>query len=223
MMTIFEIVKNRTIFDIAREKLLTEDKHSNDKIGTVRRWESDGKLHIKKEHGWKVLPKSKEYDLKEYNAHKSSKAVRKITQQTEFDDFVEKLFNSDYKNAPTVVRLPKMNKGLLKTLGLNENTQFIFAAKYPHISPIRKTTEGQALTKEEYKEIPEIIKNAKNAYIDKEKGNFFITFRDKNNSKMINKLVFNKSKNGNYLVTLGKVNKEDELASREMLLVSGRS
>ncbi len=222
-MTIFEIAKTRTIFDIAREKLLTEDKHSSDKIGTVRRWESDGKLHIKKEHGWEVLPNGKEYELKEYNAHKSSKAVRKITPQSEFDDFVEKLFNSDYRNAPSVVRLPKMNKGLLLSLGIKDNTQFIFKARYAHISPGRKASEGQAMTKEEYKEIPEIIKNANNAYIDKEKGNFFITFKDKNNSKMINKLIFNKSKNGNYLVTLGKVNKRDELASREILPVSGRS
>lgn len=40
---------------------------------------------------------------------------------------------------------------------------------------------------------------------------------------MINKLVFNKTTSGNYLVTLEKVNKRDELASREILLVSGRS
>ena len=79
------------------------------------------------------------------------------------------------------------------------------------------------MTKEEYKEIPKIIKNAKNAYIDKDKGNFFIAFEDKADPTMINKLVFNKATTGNYLVTLGKVNKKDELASREILLVSGRS
>ncbi len=222
-MTIFEIVKARTVFDIARKRLFTEDKHSGDKIGTVRRWESDGKLHVKKAHGWEVLQNGKEYELKEHNTHKSSKDVRKITQQTEFDTFVEKLFNSDYKNAPTVVRLPKLNKGLLKTLGLNENTQFIFKARYPHISPVRKVMENQSLTKEEYRQIPNAVKNAKTAYIDKEKGNFFISFADKNNSALINKLVFNKTPKGNYLVTLGKVNKVDELSSRKILLVSGRS
>ena len=222
-MTIFEIVKNRTIFDIAREKLLTEDKHSNDKIGTVRRWESDGKLHIKKEHGWKVLPKSKEYGLKEYNAHKSSKAVRKITQQTEFDDFVEKLFNSDYKNAPTVVRLPKMNKGLLSSLGIKDNTQFIFKARYAHISPGRKAMENQSLTKEEYKQIPGAVKNAKYAYIDKKNNNFFIAFEDKSDFKKMNKIVFNKTTKGNYVVTVSKVNKKDDLVSREILPVKGRS
>lgn len=154
-------------------KMLTEDMSPGDKIGTVRRWKSDGKLHIKKEHGWEVLSNSKEYELKEYSDPKARKSVNEsVTSQTEFDDFVDKLFNRDYKNAPRTVHLPKMNKGLLKTLGLNENTQFIFTAKYPHISPTRKASEGQAMTKEEYKEIPKIIKNAKNAYIDKDKGNF---------------------------------------------------
>lgn len=223
MITIFETVKRKSIFDIAKEKLLTEDKHSNDKIGTVRRWESDGKLHIKKEHGWEVLPKGKEYNLKEYNAHKSSKAVRKITQQTEFDDFVEKLFNTDYKNAPTVVRLPKMNKGLLKTLGLNENTQFIFKARYAHISPSRKAMENQSLTREEYKQIPEAVRNAKYAYIDKKNNNFFIAFEDKNDLRKMNKIVFNKTTKGNYVVTVSKVNKKDDFVSREILPVKGRS
>jgi hypothetical protein len=223
-MTIFEIVKNRTIFDIAREKLLTEDKHSTDKIGTVRRWESDGKLHIKKEHGWEVLPKGKEYELKEYSDPKARKSVsEKVAPQNEFNDFVDKLFNGDYKNAPGTVHLPKMNKGLLKTLGLNENTQFIFKAQYPHINPTRKAKENQLMTQEEYKEIPEVIKNTKTAYIDKDNKNFFITFEDKADPTMINKLVFNKATSGNYLVTLGKVNKRDELASRKILLVSGRS
>lgn len=221
-MTIFEIVKTRTVFDIAREKLLTEDKHSSDKIGTVRRWESDGKLHIKKEHGWEVLPNGKEYELKEYNAHKSSKAVRKITPQSEFDDFVEKLFNSDYRNAPSVVRLPKMNKGLLSSLGIKDNTQFIFKAKYGHIGPERKEKENQNLSKEEYKQIPEAVKNAKTAYIDKDHQNFFIIFDDKNNQEKINKVVFNKTVKGNYVVTVSKVNKEDEFISREILPVRGR-
>ena len=201
-----------------------KDKHSKDKPGTVRRWKSDGKLHIKKDHGWEVLPNEKQYQLKENEAPKLRKGVAaKITSQEDYNDFIEKLFNGDYKNTPGTVHLPKMNKGLLLSLGLNENTQFIFKARYPHINPGRKAAEGQGMTKEEYKEIPEVIRKTKKAYIDKGKQNFFITFEDKNNPEMINKLVFNKTNKGNYLVTLGKVNEKDELISRENLLVSSRS
>lgn len=222
-MTVFEIAALR-IQGRKKIKLLTQDKHSNDKIGTVRRWKSDGKLHIKKAYGWEVLPNEKEYELKEYSDPKSRKNVKaRIITQTEYNDFVEKLFNRDYKNSPPTIHLPKLNKGLLYSLGLNENTQFIFTANYPHINPTRKAGEGQAPRKEEYKKIPQVIETTKTAYIDKEKRNFFILFNDDTDSKMVNKLVFNKCKNGNYLVTLGKVNKKDELASRENLLVSGRS
>ena len=116
-----------------------------------------------------------------------------------------------------------MNKNLLKQLGIKDNTQFIFKARYPHINPIRKAKEHQDLRKEEYLRIPEAIKNAKEAYIDPVNHNFFITFGDTKNPAMINKIVFNKSSSGNYLVTIGKVNKKDEINSRKNLLVRGRS
>lgn len=194
--------------------------HAN--VGEVRRW-ADGKLHEKMKHGWRVVPHGKDYDLKEYSAPRSTKHVRKIASQTEFDGFVEQLFNGDYEPMPKAVRLPGMNKSLSRSLGVDENTQFIFKAKYGHVGPVRKGSSDQLMTKEEYKQIPEVIRNAKSAYIDKEKHNFFILFDDKKDPEKTNKLGFNKTPRGNYLVTLAKVNRRDELASRENLLVSGRS
>lgn len=52
-MTIFEIVKNRTIFDIVKEKLLTEDKHSNYQNGDRAIWKSG--IYEKTAHGWKKV------------------------------------------------------------------------------------------------------------------------------------------------------------------------
>ena len=49
MMTIFEIIKNRTIFDIAREKLLTEDADDL----PPRKW-ADGKMHEKVAGKWQL-------------------------------------------------------------------------------------------------------------------------------------------------------------------------
>ena len=54
MMTIFEIVKNRSIFDIVREKLLTEDKHSNYREGDLATWKSG--VYKKTKHGWEKVP-----------------------------------------------------------------------------------------------------------------------------------------------------------------------
>ncbi len=57
-MTIFEIVKNRTIFDIVREKLLTEDKHSNYHEGDRVVWKSG--VYEKTKHGWVKVPGQKD-------------------------------------------------------------------------------------------------------------------------------------------------------------------
>lgn len=57
--------------------------------------------------------------------------------------------------------------------------------------------------------IPEIVRTATFAVIDKAFKNFQIVFDDINDETKINKLVFNKDKLGNYLVTLGKVDREN--------------
>lgn len=213
-------IRLRQIKDLAD---WVKDKHDNARPGEVRRW-ADGKLHQKTQHGWRVVPNSQDYELKEHKEPKTRKKVSKeITTQRDFDDFVEKLYNGDYEHAPTTIHLPNMNKGLLKTLGIDDNTQFIFKSNYYHISPERKAKEKQELTKEEYKKIPEAIRKAKTAYFDKQNHNFFITFEDEADPEKMNKVVFNKTKSGNYLVTLGKVNKKEGIDKTKNLLARGRS
>lgn len=217
-----ELTPNTKI-KLSQIKRLITDKHSKDQVGTVRRW-SDNKLHEKTSHGWKVVANNKEYKINEYREVKARKDLSpKITTQKQFDIFVDNLFNKNYKEAVSTIHLPQINRKLLKQLGIKDNTQFIFKARYPHINPQRKANEGQALREEEYKAIPNAIKNAKEAYIDKENHNFFIVFEDLNDKSKINKIVFNKTIKGNYLVTIGKVNKQEGINKKKTLLVRGRS
>ena len=74
-----------------------------------------------------------------------------------------------------------------------------------HCRPSRKETYDQALRIEEFKRIPKVIQNSKILYYDKMNKNFFIPFRDRENPKKVNKIVFNKDKRGNYSVSVGKV------------------
>ena len=217
------------------KKSLTGDTHIRlDKIIGLKEWHeqliqdkrrwADGKLHVKMKHGWRTVSNYQDYELKEVNKNKAVKKLQKTeTTQQEFDDFVEKLFNKDYQNTPNTIHLPKINKGLAKTLNLKDNTQFIYKEEYKHINPYRKNEEEQGLTKEEYKMIPEVIRKAKTAYMDKANKNFYLAFEDKNDPDKINKIVFNKTPKGNYIVTVGKVNKKDELTNKKNLPVRGRS
>ncbi len=85
-MTIFEIVKNRTVFDIARAKLLTEDKHSNYQNGERAVWKSG--IYEKTSHGWlkvgtshplKIIDNGKIYtfNVNKTNFEENKKKLRK--------------------------------------------------------------------------------------------------------------------------------------------------
>lgn len=217
-------IKLSQIKDLADwHQQLVQDKHSPARPGEIRRW-SDGKLHEKTKHGWKILSHQENYTLKTDTHKKIQRNINpKHTTAAQFSDVIEKLYNRDYQNTEQKVRFPDINRSLARQLGVDNTTQFLFSAKYSHISPHRKAGEGQVFRKEEYKKIPEVIKKTKNAYIDTEKKNFIIYFADDKDPTMINKLIFNRSPKGNYLVTLGKVNKRDEMASGKKILVKDRS
>lgn len=187
-----------------------EDKHSNARPGDVRRW-SDGKLHEKTTHGWRVLPNGSQYDVveKEKEGRKNLKKplMGRPATNKEFSDFIDKLNKNPGLNSPISITLPRMNRSLMKQIGLDKNDNFIFSQRFYHVSPARKKQEGQDLRIEEYKQIPDVIKNAKFAILSKGTGNFKIIFPDKKDDSKYNKIVFNKYKKGNYVVTLGKVDK----------------
>lgn len=195
-----------------RERLAL-DKHGKPvPVGEVRRW-ADGKLHEKTHKGWTVVAHSKEYNVtrneKEEKKNKKSPQPSSIASQKQFDDFIDSLFANPHLREPKAVRLPDLNRQLMKQIGLDKNTSFIFSSRYFHISPARKAGEGQDLRREEYKEIPDVIKNAKQAILTRNNGGFKLLFRDKANPDKVNKIIFNKTIRGNFIINVSKVDKRN--------------
>ena len=163
-----------------------------------------------------AIPKLKIYrTLKEYDV----KNLEVISDQ-EFSDIVDSIILNDYKNIPNAIRLPNLNEQLSEKLGLEKDSAFILKKNATHIRPDRKGGYGQAFDAEEYRRIPEILRNADFAVVDTVFQNFQIVFDDKNDGTKINKLVFNKDELGNYLVTLGKVDRESAFSEERNPIVA---
>lgn len=165
----------------------------------------EGASFFEKQDRHNEVPELKTYNvLKEEDVH-----GLEIISDEEFSDIVDSIILNDYKNIPNSIRLPNLNDQLAEKLGLSKDTAFILKKNATHIRPDRKGGYGQAFDTEEYRLIPEIVRTATFAVIDKAFKNFQIVFDDINDETKINKLVFNKDKLGNYLVTLGKVDREN--------------
>ena len=165
----------------------------------------EGASFFEKQDRYDEVPELKTYNvLKEEDVH-----GLEIISDEEFSDIVDSIILNDYKNIPNSIRLPNLNDQLAEKLGLSKDTAFILKKNATHIRPDRKGGYGQAFDTEEYRLIPEIVRTATFAVIDKAFKNFQIVFDDINDETKINKLVFNKDKLGNYLVTLGKVDREN--------------
>ena len=165
----------------------------------------EGASFFEKQDRYNEVPELKTYNvLKEEDVH-----GLEIISDEEFSDIVDSIILNDYKNIPNSIRLPNLNDQLAEKLGLSKDTAFILKKNATHIRPDRKGGYGQAFDTEEYRLIPEIVRTATFAVIDKAFKNFQIVFDDINDETKINKLVFNKDKLGNYLVTLGKVDREN--------------
>ncbi len=165
----------------------------------------EGVSFFEKQDRYNEVPELKTYNvLKEEDVH-----GLEIISDEEFSDIVDSIILNDYKNIPNSIRLPNLNDQLAEKLGLSKDTAFILKKNATHIRPDRKGGYGQAFDTEEYRLIPEIVRTATFAVIDKAFKNFQIVFDDINDETKINKLVFNKDKLGNYLVTLGKVDREN--------------
>lgn len=139
------------------------------KIGTVNRWKSDGKLHEKTAHGWKIV--GEDFDPKENKSEE--KRVRKIVRplriasQKEYDDFIDKLFDGPTPQKPDAIRLPLLKRKLMQQVGLDERASFLFQPRYYHVSPARKAAEGQDLRKEEYKKYLTLSANRTGQFLKK--------------------------------------------------------
>ena len=207
------------IVDLA---LFVKDYRDRTPTGTVRRW-SDGKLHEKTNTGWKVVAHSKGYDVernkKEEKKNRKTPTPSGVATQRQFDNFIDELFENPQLREPKAVRLPDMNKKLMKQIGLDKNTSFIFSSRYMHISPARKGSRNQDLRKEEYKEIPSVLKNAKTAILERGTGDFKLLFPDKQNPNKVNKLILSKTNRGNFIVTVGKIDKGNAYEPQKIKVV----
>ena len=152
-----------------------------------------------------------DFDLKTFHTLKEEDVKDlEVVSDEDFSDIVNLMFLNDYKRIPEFVRLPDLNKELSDKLGLAEGASFILKKRIAHIRPSRKGLYNQVLSFDEYCDIPRVIREATFVVVDKVHHNFQVVFDDMDGDlSKINKLVFNKDNFGNYLVTLGKVDRRD--------------
>ena len=170
-----------------------------------------------------MLPKieQKVPELKTYHTLKEEDVKElEIISDEDFSDIVDSIILNDYKNIPNSIRLPNLKAELAEKLGLEKDAAFILKKNATHIRPNRKGGYGQAFDTEEYRRIPEVLRNADFAVIDNVFQNFQIVFDDENDGSKINKLVFNKDELGNYLVTIGKVDRESAFSEDRNTVVA---
>ena len=130
-----------------------------------------------------------------------------ICSDSDFSKYVDDMFNRNYRNIPSVIRMPDLNGKLTQKLHLANVYCYMLKERFSHINPKRNGRYNQDFRIEEYKEIPKIIRNAKIALYSNKLHNFSVFVEDKQDSTKINTVAFNKDINGNYLVTVGKKDK----------------
>ncbi|RDU51501.1 hypothetical protein CQA49_09515, partial [Helicobacter sp. MIT 00-7814] len=146
-----------------------------------------------------------------------------LASQDEYKKFIDDVLGQDIealKNAPNILHIANFDDELAKTLNLETNNAYLTKKSLLHFRPERKAGYNQELSADEIKQIPEIISNAKSAYIDitPKHNNFFITKELEDKVITIN---FNKDELGNYIVTARKVLKEDLNRQEYKLMGSG--
>lgn len=142
-----------------------------------------------------------------------------IISDEDFSDIVDSIILNDYRHIPNIIRLPNLNAELCEKLGLAKDSAFVMKKSTTHIRPNRKENYEQAFDTEEYRLIPQVIREANFVLVDKRTQNFQVVFDDKDNISKINKIVFNKDELGNYIVTIGKVDRRDGISEKDNTVV----
>lgn len=127
----------------------------------------------------------------------------------QFNNFISKVWDrKNYKEAPNIAKIAKINDELVKSLGLKSSDVFLTKKDLSHFRAVRKANYNQTLSEEEVREIPSIINNAKSAYFDDKHKNFFMVFEDKQDKEKINFIHFNVDELGNFIITAKKADKK---------------
>ena len=205
--------------EIEAQVLQTENETIDKGIESIQ--VNGGMSEAAMEADYEATEKENIPELKIYHTLKKDDVRNlEVISDQEFSDIVDSIILNDYKNIPNAIRLPNLNEQLSEKLGLEKDSAFILKKNATHIRPDRKGGYGQAFDAEEYRKIPEILRNADFAVVDTVFQNFQIVFDDKNDGTKINKLVFNKDELGNYLVTLGKVDRESAFSEERNPVVA---
>ncbi len=129
----------------------------------------------------------------------------KIMTNKKFSAEVDKLYNGKTYDFPDVIRLPNLNQRLALKIGLNNAKCYFTKKQFIHSRPQRKGAYNQALRIDEFKRIPDIIHSSNVLFWDKQLRNFFIPFYDMKDKNKVNKVCFYKDNNGNYAITVSKI------------------
>lgn len=132
-----------------------------------------------------------------------------IITQEEYNRFVDALYAKpvpDYKQIPSIIRLPPILDSLAQALQITNNN-FFLKPDVSHVRPGRKENFNQDLRIEEMKGLLNFMSSTNIAYTDanEKHQNFMLVGIDSKDPKRLNRVVFNKDMLGNYIVTIEKV------------------
>lgn len=199
--------------------MLAKQAHTNPSAKAILE-----KIHIKSDI---ILLKNKEKTLqnKDFRIFKTLKKYKvdnlKMLNQNEYSSFIDTiLIHKDFKNAPNIVKIATLDKDLQKASQLDNGEVFLTKNNLSHFRPERKSNFNQNLDIDTIKNFPQIISNAKVAYIDRINKNFFIT-HNLSDEKMAF-LHFNIDEMGNFIVTAKRADKKD-LNKKQYIKIEDKS
>lgn len=139
--------------------------------------------------------------------HKYKVENVKLATQQEYENFLTKILNKDYKNAENILKIAKLNQNLAQKLQLINNDIFLSKKDLSHFRVDRKAQFKQDLPLEVMKNLPQIIASKNQAFLDLKNKNFFLIHPL--NDDELAFLHINKDELGNFIVTAKRADKED--------------
>lgn len=140
--------------------------------------------------------------LKKYNVNNLN-----LADEQEYKSFVDNMLNKNYKNAPNILKIAKLDEKLQEALGVKNGDVFLSKKHFSHFRKDRKQSFNQDLPDEFLYKIPSIIQNTKEAYVDMKNNNFFMV--TSLNLDDLAFLHFNVDELGNFIVTAKRAKKAD--------------
>ncbi|MWV62202.1 hypothetical protein DCO58_05465 [Helicobacter saguini] len=216
-----DVPLNETIIEY--NNLLSANQHSKDSNNkNIESKPQDSMLESNSKNAnfkdKKVSKDSKENNLKTYKTlEKYNTQDLKLLDSKEYQHFLDSVLSNDIarlKEAPNIAYIANLNDDLVKLLNLDSNKIYLRKNDLHHFRIQRKSGYNQDVESNILKDLPNLLSQAKHAYIDKIHNNFLIT-KELGNGK-IAKFAINKDEQGNYIVTAGSVDKNNILYNKDL-------